>query len=103
MSKKYTIEEMRNFRNSYHRTSRKRCQELFWEDLDEIDKAVSAFACLMRDEMFDKATEGYSGWRNDENKSHIKKELLEHIKKKNYIGAANFCMMLHRFTSKESD
>lgn len=97
MAEKYTLEEIREVIPQHYRTSRKRCQELFWETLDRIDKTVSAFACLMRDEMFDKAAEGYSGWDNDENKQDIANELSAHIVKGNYVGAANFCMMLHGF------
>ena len=98
MADKYTLQEIREIIPQHFRTSPKRCQELFWEDLDDIDKEVSLFACLMRDEMFDRAAEGYAGWDNDENKQHIANELSAHITKGNYLGAANFCMMLHGFT-----
>lgn len=100
MAKKYTIQEMRTFRNSYHRTSAETCREIFWEDIDKIGDTVSGFASLMRDQMFDKAVDGYEGWDNDEDRAHIKKELQQHIQKRNYVGAANFCMMLHGFKVK---
>ena len=101
MSEKYTLQEIRELIPQHYRTSPERCQELFWEDLEDIDKAVFAFARLMRDDMFDKAAEGYSGWDNQEHKQDIITKLHAHIREGSYVGAANFCMMLQRF--KESD
>ena len=96
MAEKYTIDEVRKIRNSYCRTSPSVCREIFWDDIDKIASTIDEFAGLMQDEMFDKATEGYQGWDDiEENKAHIKKELTAHIKKGNFVGAANFCMMLH--------
>lgn len=97
MVEKYTLNEIREMIPKHNRTGPKRCQELFWEDLDEIEKAVEHFSDLMRDKMFDKAIRGYSGWDDQSEYDYIKTQLQVHVDKGDYVDIANICMMLLRF------
>ncbi|KKN39448.1 hypothetical protein LCGC14_0743180 [marine sediment metagenome] len=89
MARQYTLQEVRNLIKN---------DSDFLGELDEINQAIRSFAISMRDEMFDHAADG-GGWRlqDDENEEHFNEELLLHIKKGKFIGAANFCMMLNRY------
>jgi hypothetical protein len=74
---------------------------MFWRDLDNIENAIETFAILMRDEMFDRAAEGYEGWGDESNEEEIKKYLADHVERQKWIGVANFAMMLHHFEQKQ--
>lgn len=98
MAKKYTLHQVRQLKSSPRsRTSGELLKEIFWDDLDNIENAINAFAELMRDEMFDRSAEGDEGWQDSEYEEQIKKHLADHIKRGKWVGVANFCMMLHRF------
>ena len=88
MAEKYTLQQFRKLIAK---------DKNLLNEFNEIASAISNFADLMRDEMFDKAVEGYGGWDCDEYSDNITRELTAHIKKGNFVGAANFCMILHGF------
>lgn len=66
-----------------------------WEDIKKIGNHIHDFAVLMRDRMFDEAIEGQVGWDESENRDRLVEYLSQHIKKEDWLDAANFCLMLH--------
>ncbi len=90
MAKKYTLHEVRELIKD---------DKDFFNELSDIDNAVQKFSNLMRDKMFDKAAERYSGWNNNEDDSvvYIEGQLKHHVEKADYIDVANIAMMLHGF------
>ena len=93
MATKYTLQEIRVLIRE---------DGGLFDELDRINKALYEFLFSMRDEMFDHAADGCSGWDSQEceNEKHFMKELLGHIEKGKFIGAANFCMMLNQYPVK---
>jgi hypothetical protein len=105
MAKKYTLQEARNLSLNVQtsRTSLDSKKKMFWDELNDIEQAVCDFADSMRDEMFDKTAEGYVGWDESENIDYIKEQLIDHVNRGKWLGAANFCMMLYRLKAERKD